>query len=106
MFSRFDPEVFALWLEHGVVRTGNGEEVHLATPPWAEACVFSDPRAPQRGWDLLPQLQVPVGFCMAQDTTWMGGDKIQRELVWRPKRARNEMVEGAGHLVGGTCGLC
>jgi hypothetical protein len=99
MFSRFDEEVFDQWLKFGIVPTGKGEEVHLATPPWAEACVFSDPRAPQRGWDLLPKLQVPVGFLMAEDTYWMGGPKLQRELVWRPPRARNEMVIGAGHLV-------
>jgi hypothetical protein len=99
MFAKFPQEVFDLWLQFGLVPTGNGEEVHLATPPWAEACVFSDPSAPQRGWDLLPQLRVPVGFIMAEDTMWMGGDEIQRELVWRPPRARNEMVEGAGHLV-------
>lgn len=86
-------------MKYGVIPTGNGEEVHLATPPWAEACVFSDPRAPQRGWDLLPKLQIPVGFLMAEDTQWMGGPKLQRELVWRPPRARNEMVIGAGHLV-------
>lgn len=99
MFSRFDPETYKIWLSHGLVPTGQGEEVQLATPTWAEAAIFSDPRAPQRGWDLLPKLQCPVGFLMAEDPAWMGGEKFARELVWRPPRARHERVPGAGHLV-------
>lgn len=97
MFSKFPDSIFRLWLSHGIVPTAQGA-VTLTTPPWCEAVVFSDCRSPQRGWDLLPTLTIPVGFVMAEDAQWMGGDKIAGELVSRPPRARNERAR-AGHLV-------
>jgi hypothetical protein len=96
MFAKFPDSIFDLWLSHGIVPNGKGE-VTLATPPWCEAVVFSDCRSPQRGWDLLPSLKMPVGFVMAKDAFWMGGDKIAQELTSRPPRARNERTR-AGHL--------
>ncbi|KLT43968.1 alpha/beta-hydrolase, partial [Cutaneotrichosporon oleaginosum] len=96
MFSKFPDSIFDLWLSHGVVPKNNGE-LTLTTPPWCEAVVFSDCRSPQRGWDLLPSLNMPVGFVMSKDAQWMGGEKIARELTSRPPRARNERTT-AGHL--------
>lgn len=100
MFSKFPDSIFNLWASHGTVPVDDARadgEVTLATPPWAEAVVFSDCRAPQRGWDLLPHIQVPVGFLTAEDAQWIGGAKLAREMVSRPPRARNERTR-AGHL--------
>lgn len=98
MFSKFPDDVFAMWLSHGVVPTSKGGgEVTLTTPSWSEAAGFSDPHSPQRGWDLLPTVKVPIGFVIAENASWMGGDAIAREMTSRPPRARNERVH-AGHL--------
>ncbi|BEI94225.1 uncharacterized protein CcaverHIS019_0606840 [Cutaneotrichosporon cavernicola] len=96
MFSKFPDATFGLWLSHGLVPTRTGE-VTLATPPWCEAVVFSDCHSPQRGWDLLPTLKMPVGFVTAEDASWIGGAEIAAEITSRPPRARNERTR-AGHV--------
>lgn len=100
LFSRWEEEQFAIWLSHYLVSSQSGDRaVTLATPTWAEAQTFSEPDAPMRGWECLPNLPMPVGFLMAGDETWMTGEEVARELVWRPKRARNERILEASHLV-------
>lgn len=73
--------------------------VQLATPSWAEAAVFSDPSAPQRGWDKLLDVTCPVGFLMAGNPMWLGGPDVAAEIPWRAPRSRNERLMDAGHLV-------
>ncbi|GMK57473.1 hypothetical protein CspeluHIS016_0403070 [Cutaneotrichosporon spelunceum] len=95
MMSKFPDATFDLWLSQSLVPTARG--VTLATPPWCEAVVFSDCRSPQRGWDLLPSLTMPVGFVTAEDASWIGGAEIAAEMTSRPPRARNERTR-AGHV--------
>lgn len=99
MFSQFPSSVFDIWTTHGILPTTSDPEgeVTLTTPTWSESACFSDCTAPQRGWDLLPQLKVPVGFVVAEDARWLGGNKIAREMVSRPPRSRHERTR-AGHL--------
>lgn len=102
LFKTWDDEAFALWLSHHLAPVDPSKPdgaVTLATPTWAEAATFSEPYAPARGWDKLADLQLPVGFLMAGDEFWMGGDNVANEMVWRPKRARNERIMDASHLV-------
>lgn len=89
-------EVFDLWLRCSLVSHPNG--VQLSTPRWCEATCFATPTAPQRAWDALEQLSVPVGFIMAAETRWMGGERAAHEMVQRPRRGRHEVME-AGHLI-------
>lgn len=99
LFSRWEEEQFGIWLSHYLVPSEAGDGVTLATPTWAEAQTFSEPDAPMRGWECLPKLSMPVGFLMAGDETWMTGETVAQELVWRPQRARNERIMDASHLV-------
>lgn len=99
MFKTWDGEVFDLYLKTSLVPTGNGEEVTLATPSWAEGAIFSDPEGPQRGWDALPDVKCPVGFVLGADPTWLGGPKVVPEIPWRAPRSRNERVMEGGHLL-------
>jgi len=71
----------------------------LATPPWAEATTFAELSAFGEAWNKAGSLQVPVGFIMGADPTFYNGEDVVRELVWKPKRARNERIMNAGHLV-------
>ncbi|EKD03337.1 hypothetical protein A1Q2_02366 [Trichosporon asahii var. asahii CBS 8904] len=98
LFSRWEEEQFRIWLSHYLVPSPSGG-MELATPTWAEAQTFSEPDAPMRGWECLPDLGMPVGFLMAGDETWMTGEEVAQELVWRPQRARNERILDASHLV-------
>ncbi|TXT10473.1 uncharacterized protein COLE_04407 [Cutaneotrichosporon oleaginosum] len=99
MFKTWDQDVFDLYLQTSLVPTGNGEEVTLATPKWAEAAIFSDPEGPQRGWDALPELRCPVGFVLGGDPMWLGGPKVVPEIPWRAPRSRNERIMAGGHLL-------
>jgi len=102
MFGTWDPEVFELFLSHGLVPTDPSKpdgEVTLATPRWAEAAIFSDPYGPQRGWDNLLKLAVPAGFLMAGNAGWMGGEQVAQEIVARAPRGRNERIMKASHLL-------
>ncbi|KAL1409449.1 hypothetical protein Q8F55_003432 [Vanrija albida] len=98
LFKSWSDDVFALWLSHSLVPTGEGEAVTLSTPGWCEAACFSNGESPQRGWDALPSVRVPTGFVMAGDPVWMCGEAIANELVWRPELARNEVIPDAGHM--------
>jgi hypothetical protein len=102
LFKSWDDHAFDLWLSHHLVPVDPAlpdGPVTLATPTWAEAATFSEPHAPARGWDKVAQLDLPVGFLMAEDEFWMCGEDVAHEMVWRPRRARNERVLGASHLV-------
>jgi pimeloyl-ACP methyl ester carboxylesterase len=106
-YAAWHPEVFDLTLSHGLVRAnayGTDTEgdpdvddapVVLATPTWAEASVFIEPKSSGRAWDMLPQLQVPVAFLVAQNRF---PDVLKHEVVWRPPLARNEELVDTGHL--------
>jgi pimeloyl-ACP methyl ester carboxylesterase len=101
-YQRWDREIFELWISHGLVPVDYARpdgEVTLATSPWCEAVVFSEPYEAPRGWDLLPSIRVPVGFLMAHDAERTLGDAITQELVWRPPLARNERATDADHLI-------
>lgn len=99
LFGRWDEEQFQEWLDALVPVPGVPGAVQLPTPTWAEAQSFSEPDAPMRGWNKLPDLDIPVGFVMAGDETWMTGEDVANELVWRPRRPRNERIMAASHLV-------
>lgn len=99
MFRTWDSEVFDVYLSTSIVPTGSGDEVTLATPRWAEATIFSDPEGPQRGWDALPELKLPVGFVLGGDPGWLGGPKVVPEIPWRAPRSRNERIMEGGHLI-------
>ncbi|GMK54032.1 hypothetical protein CspeluHIS016_0106180 [Cutaneotrichosporon spelunceum] len=100
LFKTWDEAVFQTWLSHSLAPDPAAEgAVELATPTWAEAAVFSDPHSTLRGWDQLANLDMPTGFLMAGDETWMAGEELAREMVWRPKRARNERLMNATHLL-------
>lgn len=88
---------FDLWLKTSLVPHPSGG-VQLATPRWCEATCFASPTAPQRAWDALQELQVPVGFVMAEQTIWMGGERAAKEMCQRPARSRHEVAK-AGHLI-------
>lgn len=60
--------------------------------------MFSDPSAPQRGWDKLLDVTCPVGFVLAGNPMWLGGPKVHAEIPWRAARSRNERIMDAGHL--------
>jgi hypothetical protein len=114
-FAAWDQDVWDVYLTHGLVpcpKTGSGsaieasEEggkgdgpVQLATPPWAEACVFGESTGLGEGWDRLRGVQVPVGFLMGNDPRSTAGLEMTREMVWRAPRSSNEIVPDAGHLV-------
>lgn len=106
-YSVWHPEVFEVTLSHGLVRANaygtdrdgdpniDDSAVVLATPTWAEAAVFFEPVASGRAWDMLPKLQVPVGFVVANNRL---PANLLREMVWRPSLARNEHLPNTGHL--------
>ncbi|EJT46544.1 hypothetical protein A1Q1_04839 [Trichosporon asahii var. asahii CBS 2479] len=101
MTKTWDEDVWRLWLSHGIVPVDYSKpdgEVTLATAPWAECAVFSDPVGPQRGWYALPKVRCPVGFIMAGNPTWLGGPDVTKEIPWRAPRGRNERLMDAGHL--------
>jgi hypothetical protein len=101
-FSSWHDEMFKVWETHHLVpahTSTEGGRVTLATPPWAEAAVFTEPTGLGEGWDALPHLQIPVGFLMAGDASSTMGEEITRELVSRPPLAVNERLMDAGHLV-------
>lgn len=95
-YQRWDPEIVALTVSHGLVDEPSGG-VTLATPRWAEASVFCEPIASTRCWDRLPAVTVPTAFFMAG--TAMVGKAVTNEYVWRPPLARNERLPGSQHLV-------
>ncbi|BEJ12351.1 hypothetical protein CspHIS471_0208110 [Cutaneotrichosporon sp. HIS471] len=99
MFNTWDQDVFDVYLKTSLVPTGNGEEVTLATPKWAEAAVFSDPEGPQRGWDTLSKLRCPVGFILGENPAWLGGPQVVPEIPWRAPRSRNERLMSGSHLL-------
>jgi pimeloyl-ACP methyl ester carboxylesterase len=102
LFKSWDDAAFDLWLSHHLALVDPSRPdgpVTLATPTWAEAATFSEPQGPIRGWDKLRDLEMPVGFLMAGDEFWMGGETVANEMVWRPKRVRNERIMEASHLV-------
>ncbi|BEI81548.1 hypothetical protein CcaverHIS002_0207080 [Cutaneotrichosporon cavernicola] len=102
LFKTWDEGVFKTWLSHSLAPSDPAQPdgaVELATPTWAEAAVFSDPHSTLRGWDQLPNLEMPTGFLMAGDEVWMAGEKLAGEMVWRSKRARNERIMDATHLL-------
>lgn len=107
-YKAWHPEVFAVTLSHGLVRVGtygdtdtqgdpnvDDAAVVLATPTWSEASVFIEPVSSGRAWDMLPSLQVPVAFLVAQNRF---PERLQTEVVWRPPLARNELLTDTGHL--------
>jgi len=100
-FAAWDRDQFETYLLRGIIPRDPSKpdgEVVLATPPWSEATVFTEPDASARTWDRLPGLEVPVGWCMAGDSYTTRGDATTQETVWRPPRARNERIMRAGHL--------
>lgn len=96
-FSTWHKESFEIWESHHLVPSNSGG-VSLATPSWAEAAIFSETCVAE-AWDLLPSLKVPCGFLMAEDPAATLGEKLTREMVWRPPMAANERLKDAGHLV-------
>ncbi|TXT15415.1 uncharacterized protein COLE_01608 [Cutaneotrichosporon oleaginosum] len=94
-YAAWHPEVFELTLSHGLVRANAYGTVVLATPTWAEASVFIEPKSSGRTWDMLPQLKVPVAFLVAQNRF---PRTLQRDMVWRAPLARNEELPSTGHL--------
>ncbi|TXT04287.1 hypothetical protein VHUM_04174 [Vanrija humicola] len=103
-YKAWNPTTFDIFISHGLVPVNPKEPngpVQLATPPWAEAAVFSDDSAVGATWDKLLQLKIPSGFIMCGDKEpiWTGGSVLTRELVWRPLRSRNERIAGGGHLL-------
>jgi pimeloyl-ACP methyl ester carboxylesterase len=101
-FQKWDPAMFDLYISHGLVPVDNDRPdraVRLATAPWSEAIIFCEPFEAARGWDLLPKVQVPVGFLMAADPERTMGESITREVVWRPPLSRNERSRTAEHLI-------
>ena len=119
-FVHWHPEVMDLWASHALVPIPNDSfttntpsthspnsrsevtdlSVQLATPSWAEACVFAEPTGLATAWDKLPHLTMPIGFIMGRHpiSTMVNPDPT-RELVWRPPLAANEIIKSAGHLV-------
>lgn len=99
-YASWHEETWALYLSHGFVPLpGQDGAVQLATPAWAEGCVFAEPTGIAEGWDRLAQLDVPVGFLMAGDSRSTQGDEATARMVWRPKLGSNERVMDGGHLV-------
>ncbi|KAL1409319.1 hypothetical protein Q8F55_003300 [Vanrija albida] len=103
-YKAWAPSTFDIFITHGLVPVDasnpNGP-VQLATPPWAEAAVFTDDTAVGATWDKLLSLKIPSGFIMCGDEEpiWTGGSVLTRELVWRPWRSRNERIADGGHLL-------
>lgn len=104
-FAAFAPAQFDAYLARALVpvdadaaRAGGGA-VTLATPIWAEACVFTEPEAGARAWDKLPAVRVPVGWVMAGNSATTYGDRRTQQMVHRPPRARNERWLAANHLL-------
>ncbi|KAI9632069.1 Alpha/beta hydrolase family-domain-containing protein [Dioszegia hungarica] len=99
-YASWHEETWALYLSHGFVPLpGQDGAVQLATPAWAEGCVFAEPTGIAEGWDRLAQLDVPVGFLMAGDSRSTQGDEATARMVWRPKLGSNERVMDGGHLL-------
>ena len=99
-FKSWHEEVWQMWLSHGLVPIEGSEGgVELATPPWAEAAVFGELTGLREGWSKLPEITIPIGFIMGNDPRTTGGATATAEMVWRPPRARNEVVPDGGHLV-------
>lgn len=101
-FIAFDPDQFEIYLARALVpldpRRPDGP-VTLATPVWAEACVFTEPCAGARGWDKLPHIPIPVAFVMAGNSATTRGDRASQQMVHRPPRARNERWLHCNHLL-------
>lgn len=104
-FGAWHPEVWDLFVSHGLVPVEEGgEAVQLATPSWAEACVFGEPTGIAEGWDKLGKLQIPVGFLLGEKSRSMYG--YAQEMVWRPPKASNEVVKDGDHLVSQPSAAC
>jgi hypothetical protein len=101
-FSTWHQDSREMWNKYALVPINPLEPegpTQLATPPWAEACIFAEPESLARGWDNLKDLEIPVGFMMGNDPTFTLGETATSEMVWRPKNASNERMRDSGHLV-------
>lgn len=101
-FQAWHPNIFDLYISHGLVPVDYARPhgpVRLSTPGWAEGTVFCEPYAAGRGWDMLPNMKVPVGFLMAANAERTLGENITNEVVWTPPLARNERCVKEGHLI-------
>jgi pimeloyl-ACP methyl ester carboxylesterase len=101
-FQPWDEEQFDIYMTHSIIPTDPAKpdgQVTLATPPWCETIVFTEPDAGGRAWDRLPEIPIPVGFCMAGDSVSTRGDPVTHEMVWRAPQSRNERILDVGHLI-------
>lgn len=112
-FRAWDERVFRSFLQHGLCPLtrfstyagqqdqDEGGSVGLMTPRWAEATVFAGGPGMLVGYDKLSELRrdMKVTFIMAEDPSSTGGSERTHDIVWRPPRAENVIVKGAGHLV-------
>ncbi|KAG7532138.1 hypothetical protein FFLO_03826 [Filobasidium floriforme] len=111
-FRAWDKRVFNSFLQHGLCpltrfSTYAGQQdqdegsVGLMTPRWAEATVFAGGPGMLVGYDKLSELRrdMKVTFIMAENPSSTGGSERTHDIVWRPPRAENVIVKGAGHLV-------
>lgn len=101
-FKPWDDEQFDVYMVRGIVPVDSANPdgpVTLATPSWCEAAVFTEPDACARGWDKLPNLDIPIGWLMAGDSVSTRGDEITQEMCWRSPRSRNERIMDSAHLV-------
>jgi hypothetical protein len=104
-FARIAAPQFEVYLNRALVPVNPADPdgpVTLATPIWAEACVFTETDAGPRSYDKLAHLPMPVGWVMAGNSATTRGDESTQEMVARPPRAINERHLAAGHLVSYT----
>lgn len=108
-FEAWHDDVRQVFETHGLVPVDPQQpegEVTLTTPSWSEASTFVEFTGLQEGWDKLAELQVPTGLVMGgkSELPMFRETETVEEMVWRPKRARNERMESAGHLVSSFVG--
>jgi len=95
-YDSWDPEVFASWLDTGVIATADGA-VELSCPPWVEASVFTETRGSTAAQDLA-RLRCPAWIARAT------GDRGLRstcppQVAQAIPTAYETVIEGSGHFM-------
>lgn len=96
LFSGWDDEMLALYLEHGMTRAGEGG-LTLVCQPVREAALFMGGMA-RDPWPLLEDITCPVLFVEGENSENRGVIDLARAASIVPE-ANLRVVEGAGHLV-------
>ncbi|MCA9846418.1 MAG: alpha/beta hydrolase [Dehalococcoidia bacterium] len=95
-YDSWDAEVFAGWLDSGVIATDDGG-VELSCPPWVEASVFTETRGSTAAQDLA-HVSCPTWIARAT------GDRGLRstcppQVAQTIPTASETVIEGSGHFL-------